>query len=150
MIDHKARCSLPHSREQLFDLVADVERYPDFVPWWVAARVLTREGNVYYTDQVIRFAMVRNRFVSRTVLRRPDRIDVTSNDHPIRNLHLTWLFDRGAGNGCKVSLAVEMELHSSLIQDVFAHALDRAVGHIMAAFETRAHHLYDPAREPGT
>ena len=145
---HRAHCSLPYPRDQLFDLAADVERYPDFVPWWVAARVRKREGNVYYTDQVIRFAMVRKRFGSKTVLRRPERIDVTSTDGPIRKLHLTWLFDRGAGNGCDVSLAVELELRSPLIENLFAHAMVHAVEPLMAAFEARAHLLCGPSRDP--
>ena len=142
---HRAHCSLPYPRDQLFDLAADVERYPDFVPWWVAARVRKREGNVYYTDQVIRFAMVRKRFGSKTVLRRPERIDVTSSDGPIRKLHLTWLFDRGTGNSCDVSLAVELELRSPLLETLFAHAMVHAAGPIMTAFETQAHRIYGPA-----
>jgi coenzyme Q-binding protein COQ10 len=146
---HKVRCSLPYTREQLFDLAADVERYPEFVPWWAAARVWKRDGNVYYTDQVIRFAMVRKRFESRTVLRRPERIDVTSTDGPVRDLQLTWLFEPGPGNGSEVSLAVELELRSPLIEDVFLRAMVRVIGPIMAAFENQAHRLYDPARGSG-
>jgi hypothetical protein len=51
---------LPYSPEQLFDLAADVERYPRFLPWWIAARVKTREGNVYYTDQDLAFGPIRD------------------------------------------------------------------------------------------
>jgi len=148
MSGHRVHCSLPYTRDQLFDLAADVERYPEFVPWWVAARIRKHEGNVYYTDQVIRFAMVRKRFRSRTALHRPDRIDVTSTDGPVRDLHLTWLFDPRPGNGCQVSLAVELELRSQLIQDLFAQTMVRAVGAILAAFEAQAHRLYDPT--PGS
>jgi coenzyme Q-binding protein COQ10 len=148
MSGHRVHCSLPYTQDQLFDLAADVERYPDFVPWWVAARVWKREGNVYYTDQVIRFAVVRKRFGSKTVLQRPERIDVTSTDGPVRNLHLTWLFDGRPENRCQVSLAVELELRSQLIQDLFTQSMVRAVGAIMAAFEAQAHRLYDPT--PGS
>ena len=59
MLTQRCRCTLPYSPEQLFDLAADVERYPEFLPWWVAARVRKREGNVYYTDQIIAIAMIR-------------------------------------------------------------------------------------------
>jgi coenzyme Q-binding protein COQ10 len=148
MSGHRVHCSLPYTRDQLFDLAADVERYPDFVPWWVAARVWKHEGNVYYTDQVIRFAMVRKRFGSKTILQRPERIDVTSTDGPVQKLHLTWLFDAQPANKCQVSLAVDLELRSQLIQDLFAQAMIRAVGSIMSAFEAQAHRLYDPA--PGS
>jgi coenzyme Q-binding protein COQ10 len=139
---HEARCSLPYRRDQLFDLAADVERYPEFVPWWVAARVRRREGDVYYTDQVIRFAMVRKRFGSKTTLRRPERIDVTASDSAIRNLHLTWSFEAGPENLCQVALAVELELGSRLIEDLFARAMTQGIEPIMSAFEAQAHRLY--------
>ena len=148
MLGHRVHCSLPYTRDQLFDLAADVERYPDFVPWWVAARVRKREGNVYYTDQVIRFAIVRKRFESKTILQRPERIDVTSTDGSVRNLHLTWLFYPQPENGCQVSLSIELDLRSQLLQDLFAQAMIRAVGPIMSAFEAQAHRLYDAA--PGS
>ncbi len=148
MSGHRVHCSLPYTRDQLFDLAADVERYPDFVPWWVAARVWKREGNIYYTDQVIRFALVRKRFRSKTILQRPERIDVTSTDGPVRNLHLTWLFDPRPGDECQVSLSVELVLRSQLLQDLFAQAMIRTVGSIMPAFEAQAHRLYEPA--PGS
>ncbi len=65
---HKVSRVLPYEREQVFDLVADVERYPDFLPWWVAVRVSQRDGEVYYTDQVVRFGLIRERFSSKPVL----------------------------------------------------------------------------------
>lgn len=148
MPTHWGRCTLPYTPEQLFDLAADVERYPEFLPWWVAARVRKREGNVYYTDQVLGRAMVRQRFRSKTTLSRPGRIDVTSTDGPIRNLHLTWRFDPLPDYGCQVSLAVDLELHAQLIQDLFARAITRTVGSIMSAFEARAHRLYATSASP--
>ena len=145
---HRVHRSLPYTQGQLFDLAADVERYPDFVPWWVAARVWKREGNVYHTDQVIRFALVRKRVWSTTTLQRPEQIDVTSTNGPVRNLHLVWLFDPQPGHGCQVSLSVELDLRSQLMQDLFAQAIIRAVGPIMSAFEARAHRLYGPSASP--
>lgn len=142
MSTHSGRCRLPYTSEQLFDLVADVERYPEFLPGWVAARVRKREGSVYYADQVVGFAMFRHRFRSKTILCRPDRIDVTSTDGPIRDLHLVWLFEPLADQGCEVSLSVELDLHSRLIQNRTARIIRRAVASIMSAFEARAHRLY--------
>jgi coenzyme Q-binding protein COQ10 len=144
MPSHRISCYIPYRRDQIFDLAADVERYPDFLPWWAAARVWKREGNVYYTDQVIHFATVRKRLKSKTVLQRPERIDVISSDGAVRNLHLTWLFSSRPRKGCQVSLTVDLELRSQLLQNLFAHAMIRAVGPIMSAFKARAHRLYDP------
>ena len=128
--------------EQLFDLAADVERYPEFLPRWVTARVQRRKGNVYFTDQVVGFAMIRARFGSKTVLRRPERIDVTSTDWPFRNFHLTWLFGMLPTNECQVVLKVDLKLRSHLLGDLFGRAIVGEAESIMSAFEARAHKLY--------
>lgn len=145
MPSHEAQCALVYMPEQLFDLAADVECYPDFLPWWIAARVLKREGNIYFSDQVVGFGVFRERFGSKTVLQRPNRIDVTSTDGVFRNFALTWRFDPLPGNGCRVALLVDLELRSNLVQDMFHRVILRSVGSIMSAFEARAHQLYDPA-----
>ncbi len=145
MPSHEVHCTLAYMPEQLFDLAADVECYPEFLPWWIAVRVQKREGNVYYTDQVVGFGMVRQRFDSKTVLRRPERMDVTSTDRKFRRFHLIWLFDPLPDNGCRVALVVDLELRSKLAQDLFGRAILHTVGSIMSAFEARAHRLYGPA-----
>lgn len=145
MPSHHVQRVLAYTPEQLFDLAAEVERYPEFLPWWIAARVRRREGDVYYTDQVVGFGIVRERFGSKTVLRRPERIDVTSSDGPFRHFHLAWRFEPCPDGACRVSLAVDLELRSWLLQEVFGRAIVERVGAIITAFEARAHRLYGPA-----
>ena len=142
MHEHRTHCSLPFTPDQLFDLVADVERYPEFLPWWVAARVCKRRDNVYYTDQVLRIATIRRRFGSKTVLERPKRIRVTSTDGPVRNLHLIWSFDPRSDRGCDVSLEVRLDFRSLLLSDLFALDMVHAARPIMAAFQAHAYRLY--------
>lgn len=150
MPSHEAQCTLAYTPEQLFDLAADVECYPEFLPWWIAARVLKREGNIYFSDQVVGFGVFRERFGSKTVLWRPERIEVTSTDGIFRNFDLTWRFDPLPGNGCKVALMVNLELRSSLLQDMFHRAILQSVRSIMSAFEARAHQLYGPSARLGS
>jgi len=130
---------LPYSPEKLFDLAADVERYPEFLRWWTAARVRKREGEVYYTDQVVGLGPIRVRFNSKTVLHRPERIDVTSDQSPFRQFRLSWIFAPEPDAGCRVSLVVELEFCSRLLQKVVGHVLPAAIADIIAAFEARAH-----------
>jgi len=150
MPKHEAQSKLAYQPEQLFDLAADVERYPEFLPWWIAARVRKREGNVYFSDQVVGFGVFRERFGSKTVLHRPDRIDVTSTDGMFRNFSLNWLFGPLPDNECRVELQVDLELRSNLVQNLFHRVILRSVGSIMSAFEARAHQLYDPSVRPGS
>jgi coenzyme Q-binding protein COQ10 len=143
-VPHRFAATLPYRADQLFDLAADVERYPEFLPSWRAVRIRRRDGNVYYTDQIIGFAMVRQRFRSKTVLRPPTQIDVTASDGPIRGLHLCWRFESLPGEACEVVLSVDLALHPPVVQDLFDRAIARRLGSIMSAFQARARRLYGP------
>ena len=142
MAKHKVSRVLRHRPEQLFELAADVERYPDYLPWWVAARVRKAGGSVYYTDQVLALGILRVRFSSRTVLRHPQRIDVTSTDRPFRHFKLTWLFEPVPEGGCRVSLLVDLKLRSALLGGLLERTVSRVAGRIVSAFEARARQLY--------
>jgi coenzyme Q-binding protein COQ10 len=135
--------------EQLFDLAADVERYPEFQRWWIAARIRKWEGDSYYTDQVLGFGPIRVRFGSKTVLHRPERIDVTSDEPPFRRFALSWIFEPQPRGGCRVTLAAEVELRSARLQRLMDRVRPIAVGDMIAAFEARARALYAPAERNG-
>ena len=64
----------PYTREQMFDLAADVESYEEFLPGWHGARIYKREGDLYYVEQEIGYGLVRKRFTSKAILKRPERI----------------------------------------------------------------------------
>ena len=149
MVSQKIERVLAHFEpEQLFDLAADVERYPEFLRWWAAARIRKREGDIYYTDQVLRLGPIRVRFGSKTVLHRPGRIDVTSDEPPFRRFSLSWLFEPQPCAGCRVSLVAELELRSGLLQQIMDRVLPVAIADIIAAFEARARGLPGDVRPP--
>jgi coenzyme Q-binding protein COQ10 len=136
---------LPYGPEQLFDLAADVERYPEFLRWWITARVGQRQANTYYTDQTLGLGPLRVRFGSRTVLQWPKWIEVTSNEPPFRRLRLGWSFEPQPGPACRVSLVAEFDFRSPLLERIVRRALSAAITDIIGAFETRAHQLHGNA-----
>jgi coenzyme Q-binding protein COQ10 len=143
MLTRRVERLLSYSPEQLFDLAADVERYPKFLHWWKAARVKRRDGDVYYTDQDLAFGPIRVRFGSKTSLRRPDRIDVTSHDPPFRDFKLVWTFEPLPDvNCCRVRLIARFELRSRLLQEVVERLLPDMLPEIITAFESRAARIY--------
>jgi coenzyme Q-binding protein COQ10 len=150
---YQVQHELAHSAEQLFDLAADVERYPDFLPLWIAARVRRREADAYCTDQLVGIGPVRARFQSRTLLQRPERIEVTSTDRLFRHFHLIWRFEPLSDDRCRVTLAAELELRSKTIRELFGRAVNNAFGSILTAFEAQARRVYgaseESAREAG-
>ncbi|MEX2009207.1 MAG: type II toxin-antitoxin system RatA family toxin [Dongiaceae bacterium] len=144
---HAEQRVLPYRPEQLFDLVADIERYPEFLPWCVAARIRRREGDIVHADLVIGFKMVRERFTSRVALDRPNmRIDVSYAEGPFRYLTNHWIFEPMPGGACRIDFYVDFEFRSVLLRRLIGVLFNEAVRRMVAAFETRARRLYG---EPG-
>jgi coenzyme Q-binding protein COQ10 len=142
MPSHEVHRLFGYTAEQLFDLVADVDRYPEFLPWWKEAKSRDRDGDIYYTDQVVGFGPIRERFCSKTVLKRPERIDVTSSDRPFRHFHLVWQFSPVSAKGCRVVLKADLEFRSRTLQDLFGWSLAGETRRIIAAFQSRAAQVY--------
>ena len=137
---------LDYPAEALFDIVADVERYPEFVPWWVAAKVRRQDASTYTTEQVIRVSALRQRFTSTTVLDRPRAITVTSNEKPFKRLEMRWSFDPSESGGCRVALSTLFHIRSSVVSKMIGLVSGEAVHTLIEAFEQRAHHLLGDER----
>jgi coenzyme Q-binding protein COQ10 len=141
MPTHAEKRILRHSPDQLFDLVADVHRYPEFLPWCVGARVLTRTETDLTADLTIGFRMFRESFRSRVALDRPGLVRVTYENGPFRYLNNTWRFTPVAG-GTEVDFFVDFEFRSALLQAVIGVVFNEAVRVMVRAFERRAMALY--------
>lgn len=146
MPTHAEHRLLPYTPEQLFDLVADVERYPEFLPWCLAARIRSRQSNVITADLLIGFKMVRERFTSRVVLDRPRHIDVSYEQGPFRYLNNHWEFIDQPGGQCLIDFYVDFEFRSRMLQKIIGVLFNEAVKRMVAAFEARARQLYGPPR----
>jgi coenzyme Q-binding protein COQ10 len=143
MPTHAERRVLPYRAEQLFDLVADVERYPEFLPWCVAARIRAREENVILADLVIGFKMIRERFTSQVRLDRPGlQIDVAYKEGPFRYLNNHWTFEPLPDGHCRIDFYVDFEFRSAMLQKIIGVLFNEAVHRMVAAFERRARQLY--------
>lgn len=142
MPTHAERRILPHTPEQLYALVADVERYPEFLPWAVACRIRKRQDAVVWADLVIGFKMIRERFTSKVTLN-PDarRIDVEYVDGPFHYLNNHWQFEPHP-DGCAVDFFVDFEFKNKVLQTIIGALFNEAVKRMVAAFEGRAKQLY--------
>ena len=123
-------------------MAADIERYPEFLQWWIAAHIQNRQGDVCYVQQEIGMGPVRLEFVSKAVLNRPHRIDVTSTDRAFRKYELSWLITAIAPAECRISVTAEFQLQARLLQPIVNRLLPGAVDDIIASFNSRAHALY--------
>ena len=146
MPTHAERKVLRYSPEQMFDLVADVRRYPEFLPWCVASRIVSRSEGELIADLTIGFKMFRETFRSRVGLERPDHVHVEYLTGPFRYLNNQWRFrpvpQPGGVTGCEVDFFVDFEFRSRLLQAVIGTVFGEAVRLMVRAFERRAMALY--------
>ncbi|MGV8986389.1 MAG: type II toxin-antitoxin system RatA family toxin [Cypionkella sp.] len=151
MTRHHEEKFLPYTAAQMYDLVADVARYPEFLPWTAAARIRSRSpidgGEVMEADLVISFKLFRERFGSRvTLLPGEGRIVTEYLDGPFKHLKSVWTFAEAPASegraGCKVVFDVEFEFRNAILSAVIGLVFNEAMTRVVRAFETRAQTLY--------
>ena len=133
---------LPYSAEQMFDLVSDVARYPEFLPWVVATRVKSDDGHEMVADMLVGFKALREKFTSRVLKERPERLEVIYVDGPMRDLDNVWHFRALPEGGCEVDFCVDFTFKNKMFEILAGQYFDRAFRKMVAAFETRADELY--------
>lgn len=132
----------------MYDLVADVERYPEFLPWNSAARIRSRKpgadgSEVIEADLVISFKVFRERFGSRVTLwHEAMKIDTDYLDGPFKYLHSGWNFRELDKDSCEIDFFVDFEFRNALLARLIGVVFDEAMSRIVRAFEERARQLY--------
>jgi coenzyme Q-binding protein COQ10 len=133
---------LPDSVEQMFDMVADVDHYPEFLPWVVATRVRSDDGHEMVADMLVGFKALREKFTSRVIKDRPNRIEVIYVDGPMRDLDNVWHFRPLEDGGCEVDFCVDFSFRNKMFEMLAGQYFDRAFRKMVTAFEDRAAVLY--------
>ncbi len=142
---HRESRILPFHCDQFFDLVADVESYPAFLPHWRSARIYRRKGNIYYTKQEVGAGpFMSQRFRSQTKLDRPTDIEVTSDESMFSHLRIAWHFEPTPENGCRVDFEMSCEASSLIMRQFIDLMLTETARSMVAAFEARAREIYGP------
>ncbi|MBB5733080.1 coenzyme Q-binding protein COQ10 [Altererythrobacter atlanticus] len=126
----------------MFDLVADVGNYPEFLPWVVATRVRSDNGEEMVADMLVGFKALREKFTSRVEKQRPERLEVHYIDGPMRDLDNVWLFRPLEGGGCEIEFQVDFTFKNKMFEMLAGQYFDRAFRKMVNAFETRADELY--------
>ncbi|MBA3896265.1 MAG: type II toxin-antitoxin system RatA family toxin [Sphingomonadaceae bacterium] len=138
---HHERRVLPYSATQMFDLVADVARYGEFLPWVVAVRVRSESAIEMVADLIVGFKGLRETFTSRVEKARPATIHVDYLDGPLKHLTNDWRFEPAPG-GCAVDFTVDFAFRNRLFEAIAGQMFDSALRKMIGAFEARAAVLY--------
>ena len=150
MPTHSELRVLPYPAQAIYDLVADVARYPEFLPWTAAARIRSQtarpDGSVVMeADLVISFKVFRERFGSRVILwPEHKRIETEYLDGPFRHMKSDWSIRDLPEGGCEVRFFVDFEFRNLILQKLVGVVFDEAMRRVVRAFETRAVALYGP------
>lgn len=149
MPTHAEKRHLPYTPEQLFDLVADVERYPEFLPWCIESKVVGREGNVFYADLIIGYKLFREKFGSKVSLDRPNHVHVQYLRGPMKHLSNHWRFIPMPDGGCMIDFYVDFEFKNPVFQKLMGVFFNEIVRRMVSAFEARATELYAASASGG-
>ncbi|MDB3964684.1 type II toxin-antitoxin system RatA family toxin [Amylibacter sp.] len=146
MPTHTEKRIMPYTAKQMYDLVADVETYPDFLPWCAATRIrkVTKDSHktIIEADLIIAFKVFRERFGSRVTLKDEKfSVDVEYLDGPFKHLNNHWIF-RDVDGGCEADFFVDFEFKSRVLQALIGVVFNEAMLRIVKAFEMRADDLY--------
>jgi coenzyme Q-binding protein COQ10 len=134
--------SLPYSAEQMFDLVADVARYPEFLPWVIATRIKSDSDDEMVADMLVGFSAIREKFTSRVTKERPQLITVHYVDGPLRDLDNRWVFRPLDANHCEIDFCVDFAFRNKMFEALAGQYFDRAFRRMVDAFQKRAEALY--------
>jgi coenzyme Q-binding protein COQ10 len=138
---HSETRHLPYSPEQLFAMVADIEKYDEFLPWVVAVRVRSSSDTETLADLIVGFNAFKERFTSKVVKEKPRKICVDYIEGPLKFLHNEWDFEPASG-GTNVHFSVDFAFKSRLFESLAGAMFDRALRRMTQAFEQRAAALY--------
>ena len=151
MVAHSEKSTSPYSISQLYELVADIERYPEFLPWCSAARILSRDENSLIADLVISFKAFTEKYTSRVTLCPPDpitkiaKINVELIDGPFSHLRNQWEFSPGKDGGTCIAFDLDFKFRSAILEKLIGYMFEKAFKKMTEAFKERAEALYGAA-----
>jgi len=138
VISHHETRLVPYPAELMYAVVSDVEKYPEFLPWVVALRVLSRRADGMTAEMAVGYGGLRERYTSDVALDPAQhRIDVVQTKGPFKTLENHWRFTP-KGEGCEVEFSIQFEFKSRLLHGVAGHAFEKVMLKMADAFEARA------------
>ena len=152
MTVHREKRRVPYAAEEMFALVADVEQYPDFLPWCSELRVLERtksgDEETLIADMTVSFKIHREKFRTRVTLRPDDRkINIEYIDGPFKYLQNDWSFEPDPRAGSVIHFHIDFEFKNRGLQMLIGFVFNEAVRRMIGAFEGRAKALYGRTKQ---
>jgi coenzyme Q-binding protein COQ10 len=139
---HTETRTICYTPEQMFDMVADVKSYAEFLPWVAAVRIRSDSDTLMVADLVVGFKSIKETFASRVVKHRPTDIRTDYIEGPLKYLTNSWKFRPDGKGGTEIDFCVDFAFRSRIFEALAGQMFDRALRRMIGAFEERAHQLY--------
>jgi len=135
---HSEKRTLPYSPEVLYAIVADVERYPEFLPWVLEADIINKTDKGFMADLTVGYKFFQDTYRSEVILTPNERVDIRYLKGPFKHLENHWIFSPSSSNSVAVDFFIDFEFQSSLFQSMIRTVFTDAVKKMITAFEERA------------
>ncbi len=142
MIRHTDQKILPYSQKQLYELVADIECYPEFLPWCKKSVIQQKQGDKLFAELTIGYKFFHESYLSEVILTPPTKISVQYAKGPLKHLKNQWTFKSLTEKSCQVNFELEFELQSFFLQKMTEGLFTTIMHQMLNAFEVRAKQLY--------
>ena len=142
MVKYSIKKKLNYSNKQMFDLISDVEKYPDFLPWCKNTTIFNKSNDIFYSDMEIGFKLIKENFTSKVTLVKSEKVFSEAVSGPFKIMNNIWEIGYIADNKCEINLTIEFEFKSFILQNIIGKLFEKASKKMITAFEERANELY--------
>lgn len=140
---HAEKRFLPYHAEQIFNLVAEVEKYPEFLPWVQSSNIISREENGFIADLEIGYKFIRTSYRSEVILSSPHSIEIRYINGPFTHLYNNWKFSQVNERLMEIDFFIDFEFESPSLQALLQPVFYEVVRRMIQAFEMRAAEIYE-------
>ena len=142
MFNYNIVKELNYSDKQMFDLIIDVEKYPEFLPWCKSTNIYDKDTNIFYSDMEIGFNLIKEKFTSKVTTLHSKKIHSEAISGPFNKMNNTWEIENISHNKCKITLNIEFDFKSFLLRNLMGKLFEVSAIKMIDAFENRANYLY--------
>ena len=142
MFNYKIVKELNYSDKQMFDLIIDVEKYPEFLPWCKSTNIYDKDTNIFYSDMEIGFNLIKEKFTSKVTTLHSKKIHSEAISGPFNKMNNIWEIENLSHNKCRITLNIEFDFKSFLLRNLMGKLFEVSAIKMIDAFENRANYLY--------
>jgi coenzyme Q-binding protein COQ10 len=142
MFKYSVKKKINYSNKQMFDLISDVSKYPEFLPWCVSTSIYNKSNNIFFSDMEIGFKFIKENFTSKVTLIESNKVCSEAVSGVFKKMNNIWEINYISEQECEINLSIEFQFKSLILQNIIGKLFEKASKKMITAFEDRAYNLY--------